>query len=116
MMIIKVYTTEAIWTTFDSNFIDEVQDIFEALGHTIDAISDSVQGQHRMHCIVYKLRSNGNRNNVARLYCCGRRVGSLYYSIPTEAEFIPVTAPHPMGTPWGCFVGDFHYHDYPKFI
>ncbi|KAK0468926.1 hypothetical protein IW261DRAFT_1425980 [Armillaria novae-zelandiae] len=105
-MRITVVTTEAIWPTFDSNFIDEVQNIFEALGHTIDAIRDSAPGRRRMYCIVYKLRSNGNRNNVARLYCHGIRVGSLYYSTPTEAEFIPVTTLHLLGTE-GHFVGDF---------
>ncbi|KAK0224275.1 hypothetical protein IW262DRAFT_1459339 [Armillaria fumosa] len=99
---------EATWTTFDSNFIDEVQDIFEALGRTIDAICDSVPGRRRMHCIIYKLKSNGNRKNTAKLFCRRRRIGSLYYSIPTEAEFIPTMASNPMGTPWGHFVGNFH--------
>ncbi|KAK0463338.1 hypothetical protein IW261DRAFT_1427782 [Armillaria novae-zelandiae] len=104
-MRITVVTTEAIWPTFDSNFIDEVQNIFEALGHTIDAIRDSTPGRRRMYCIVYKLRSNSNRNNVARLYCRGIHVGSLYYSTPTEAEFIPATTLHLLGTE-GHFVGD----------
>ncbi|KAK0478064.1 hypothetical protein EDD18DRAFT_1114296 [Armillaria luteobubalina] len=106
-----VVTKEAIWPIFNSNFIDEVQDIFEALGHTIDAIRDSAPGSRRMHCFVYKLRSNGNRNNVAKLYCGGRRVGSLYYSVPTEAEFIPVAGSHFLGTPRGHFVGDFYFFD-----
>ncbi|KAK0479124.1 hypothetical protein IW261DRAFT_1626260 [Armillaria novae-zelandiae] len=103
-----VFTTEAVSDSFDSYFIDEVQDIFEALGRTVDTIHDSVQGGRYAHCFIYKLRSNGNRNNVARVFCRGRRIGRLYYSTPTEAEFIPATVTEVFGTPRGRFVGDFH--------
>ncbi|KAK0471769.1 hypothetical protein IW261DRAFT_1424859 [Armillaria novae-zelandiae] len=98
---------EAVSNSFDSYFIDEVQDIFEALGWTIDAIHDSIQGRCYMQCFIYKLRSNGNHNNITRLFWHGRHIGHLYYSTPTEAKFIPMTVTEVFSTPQGRFVGKF---------
>ncbi|KAK0482943.1 hypothetical protein EDD18DRAFT_1362357 [Armillaria luteobubalina] len=91
-MSIEVYFTYQTKASFERHFVNEAQDLFNALDEAIVKLerAGTFRKYHHVDCIVCGLMVDGSQRNMARfLSPSGRLVGTLYYSgNRRDAEYV----------------------------